>query len=284
MLIDTISLQLYSHTDSWKENGEVFLHDHFFMIRDFSFARKDFLLSTQPYRLQEGRLVIVKQGRANYSFNLVEYEFEAGDVVVFMADTLVEKQGHSPDFVVDCISFDYRSPSSPTIGEGFISLRLNEESREMVYRHFDLLWKMAHIEPFPEQNMKMLLNSLLYYIKDQPSHSSSLRPITHREEMLKRFITLVSQHAAQERNIPFYANQLCLAPHYLSTLVKQASGRTVMEWINEVAVKEIKVWLAYSNETSAQIAYRLNFPSHSALSKFFKRETGMTPSEYRNNL
>ena len=57
-----------------------------------------------------------------------------------------------------------------------------------------------------------------------------------------------------------------------------------MEWINEVAVKEIKVWLAYSNETSAQIAYRLNFPSPSALSKFFKRETGMTPSEYRNNL
>ena len=273
MLIDTISLQLYSHTDSWKENGEVFLHDHFFMIRDFSFARKDFLLSTQPYRLQEGRLVIVKQGRANYSFNLVEYEFEAGDVVVFMADTLIEKQGHSPDFVVDCISFDYRSPSSPTIGEGFISLHLNEESREMVYRHFDLLWKMAHINPFPEQNIKMLLNSLLYYIKDQPSHSSSLCPITHREEM---------NLAANANLSPF--NQLCLAPHYLSTLVKQASGRTVMEWINEVAVKEIKVWLAYSNETSAQIAYRLNFPSPSALSKFFKRETGMTPSEYRNNL
>lgn len=282
MLIDTISLQLYSHTDSWKENGEVFLHDKFFMIRDFSFERKDFLLSTQPYRLQEGRLVIVKQGRANYSFNLVEYEFVAGDVVVFMADTLIEKQGHSSDFVVDCISFDYRSPSSPNIGEGFISLRLNDESREVVSRHFELMWQMAHIDPFPEQNMKMLLNSVLFYIKNQPNHSASLRPITHREEMLKRFVTLVSQHAATERNIPFYADQLCLAPHYLSTLVKQASGRTVMEWINEVAVKEIKVWLAYSNDTAAQIAYRLNYPSPSALSKFFKRETGMTPNEYRH--
>ena len=230
MLIDTISLQLLSHTDSWKENGGVFLHDHFFILRDFSLERKDFLLTTQPYRLQEGRLVIVKRGRANYSFNLVEYEFEAGDVVVFMADTLIEKQGHSPDFVVDCVSFDYRSELSPTIGEGFISLRLNDESREVVTRHFDLMWKMVHIEPFPEQNVKMLLNSVLYYIKEQPSHSASLRPITHREEMLKRFVTLVSQHAAKERNIPFYANQLCLAPHYLSTLVKQASGRTVMDW------------------------------------------------------
>ena len=283
MLIDTISLELYSHTDSWKENGEVFLHDHFFMIRDFSFARKDFLLSSQPYRLQEGRLVIVKKGRANYSFNLVDYEFEAGDVVVFMADTLVEKQGHSSDFEVDCISFDFKSPSLPTFGEGFISLRLNEVSAEVVNRHFALLWQMAHLQPFPEQNMKMLLNSLLYYIKEQPTHASSLRPITHREEILKRFVTLVSQNATQERNIPFYASKLCLAPHYLSTLVKQASGRTVMDWINEVAVKEIKVWLAYSDETAAQIAYRLHFASPSALSKFFKRETGMTPSEYRDS-
>ena len=184
----------------------MFLHDHFFMIRDFSFARKDFLLSSQPYRLQEGRIVIVKRGKANYSFNLVEYEFEAGDVVVFMADTLVEKQGHSPDFEVDCISFDYKSPSLPSFGEGFISLRLNEVSHEVVNRHFELLWQMAHLEPFPDQNMKMLLNSLLYYIKNQPTHSTSLRPITHREETMKRFVTLVSQHAARERNIPFYAS------------------------------------------------------------------------------
>ena len=282
MLIDTISLELYSHTDSWKENGEVFLHDHFLMIRDFSFARKDFLLSSQPYRLQEGRIVIVKRGKANYSFNLVKYEFEAGDVVVFMADTLVEKQGHSPDFEVDCISFDYKSPSLPSFGEGFISLRLNEVSHEVVNRHFELLWQMAHLEPFPDQNMKMLLNSLLFYIKNQPTHATSLRPITHREETMKRFVTLVSQHAARERNIPFYASKLCLAPHYLSTLVKQTSGRTVMEWVNEVAVKEIKVWLAYSDETAAQIADRLNFASPSALSKFFKRETGLTPSEYRD--
>ncbi len=283
MLIDTISLQLYSHTDSWKENGDVFLHDNFFMIRDFSFERKDFLLSTQPYRLQEGRVVIVKRGRANYSFNLVEYEFEAGDVVVFMADTLVEKQGHTSDFEVDCISFDYKSPSLPTFGEGFISLRLNDESRDVVSRHFNLMWQMAHLQPFPEENLRMLLNSILLYIKDQPCHLSSMRPLSHREETLKQFVNLVSQHAAKERNVPFYASKLCLAPHYLSTLVKQVSGRTVMEWINEVAVKEIKVWLAYSDENTAQIAYRLNFPSPSALSKFFKRETGMTPREYRNS-
>ena len=163
MLVDTISLELFSHTDAWKENGGVVVHDRFFMLRDFSFARKDFLQISQPYRLQEGRVVIVKRGRANYSFNLVEYEFEAGDVVVFLADTLVEKQGHSQDFEVDCISFDYKSPSLPNLGEGFISFRMDDQSRGIVSSHFDLLWEMAHLHPFPESNLHMLLNSLLLY-------------------------------------------------------------------------------------------------------------------------
>ena len=282
MLFDTISLELFSHTDSWKENGDVLLHDRFFMLRDFNFARKDFLESSQPYRLQEGRIVIVKRGSARYSFNLEEFQFEAGDVVVFMADTLIEKQGHSEDFEVDAISFDFKSSSLPNLGEGLFSLHLNEHSRLVVSRYIDLMWDMAHEQPFPEDNLHLLLNSLLLYINSQPGHISSVRPVGHRDDMLKRFITLVSQHATHARNIPFYADKLCLAPHYLSALVKEISGKTVMQWINQVAVKEIKVWLAYSDETAAQIAYRLNFPSPSSLTKFFKREMGMTPSEYRS--
>ena len=281
MLIDTITLELFSHTDSWKENGKVFLHDRFFLLHDFNFASKDFLRSTQPYSQQEGRVVFVKKGSANYSFNFVDYHFEAGDVVVFLADTLVEKQGHSPDFEVDAISFDYSLPSVIHLGEGVISLHLDDHSRQVVEGHFELMWRMAHLSPFPEDNLKMLLNSMLLYINTHPGRATMQRPLSHGEELLRKFVALVSRHASHERNIPFYADKLCLAPHYLSTLIKQVSGRTVMQWINQAAVKEVKVWLAYSNETAAQIAYQLNFPSPASLTKFFKRETGQTPSEYR---
>ena len=105
--------------------------------------------------------------------------------------------------------------------------------------------------------------------------------MSRNEDTLRRFIALVSKHAAYHRNIPFFASKLCIAPHYLSTVVKQSSGRTVMQWINQTAVKEIKVWLAYSDETAAEIAHRMNFSCPASLTKFFKRETGFTPSEYR---
>lgn len=280
MLIDTISLELFNNTEHWKENGQLILHDRFFMLRHFSFARKDFLRSSQPYRLQEGRVVIVKRGEANYSFNLIDYHFEAGDMVVFLADTLIEKHSHSADFEVDAFSFDYDDKLLPRLGSGFFSLHLDGQGQAVVDHHFALLWSLAQETPFPDDNIRLLLNSLLLFVK---RHAAAVKAPAngHTDELLRRFVALVSRHAVRERNIPFYADKLCLAAHYLSTLVKQASGRTVMQWINLTALKEAKVWLAYSDESIAQIAYRLNFPCPASFTKFFKREAGITPSAFR---
>ena len=281
MLIDTISLELFSHTENWKENGKLILHDRFFMLRDFSFAHKDFLQSKQPYRLQEGRVVIVKKGWADYSFDLVDYHFTEGDMVVFLTDLLIEKHGHSDDFEVDAFSFDFDSPCLPEMNEGFIILHLYGKTQAIVMQHLNLLWELAHEEPFPSENIRLQQDSLLLFIRKQEGKKTVYRSMSRNEDTLRRFIALVSKHAAYHRNIPFFASKLCIAPHYLSTVVKQSSGRTVMQWINQTAVKEIKVWLAYSDETAAEIAHRMNFSCPASLTKFFKRETGFTPSEYR---
>ncbi len=281
MLIDTISLELFSHTDHWLENGQFVLHDRFFMLRNFSFASKDFLSRNQPYRLQEGRVVMVKKGQADYSFNLVDYHFEVDDLVVFLTDTLIEKHYHSDDFEVNAMSFDYDGAWLPAdVSRGFIHLHLDDYTRPIVMQHFEMVWSMAHEPQFPLDNIQALLNSFLLFIGRYARLQPALR-LSRSEETLRRFVALVSQHAARHRNIPFYADHLCIAAHYLSTLVKQTSGRTVMQWINLTAVKEVKVWLAYSDETIAQIADRMQFPCAASLTKFFRRETGLTPMQYR---
>jgi len=277
MLRDTISLELFYNTDYWKEHGEIFLHDGFFMLRSFNIRNREFLMPTQPYLLQEGRVVLVKQGYANYTFDLVDYHFEAGDLVVFYTETLIEKKSHSDDFQFDAFSF--KAAHHQMAGHSFTCLHLNKQTEAIVNAHFSLLWALVHQQPLPTKSVSLITDSLLQYVALQDTEDN--QPSSRRDDTLRRFLTLVSRHAARERNIPFYAERLCLAPHYLSTLIKQQSGRTPMQWINHTAIKEIKVWLAYSDETAAQIADRLNFPCPASLSKFFKRETGMTPSEYR---
>lgn len=72
-----------------------------------------------------------------------------------------------------------------------------------------------------------------------------------------------------------------MTPHYLSSVIKKASGRSVMYWVNRATVQEAKILLETGGLTGCEIAYRLHFPSASAFSKFFRREVGTTPRKYR---
>lgn len=64
-------------------------------------------------------------------------------------------------------------------------------------------------------------------------------------------------------------------------VIRETSGQTVMQWINQAVILEAKVLLKHSNLLVFQISDELNFPNPSFFSKFFKRMTGMTPAEYQ---
>lgn len=83
------------------------------------------------------------------------------------------------------------------------------------------------------------------------------------------FLELVNKYAARERSITFYADRLFLTPRYLSTLVRQASGRTVMDWVNEAVMQEAKLMLRHTDKLVYQIADELNFPNASFLQQVF---------------
>ena len=91
----------------------------------------------------------------------------------------------------------------------------------------------------------------------------------------------MNRYSKYERSVDFYAGKLCLTPHYLSTVIRETSGQTVMQWINQSVILEAKVLLKHSDLLVFQISDELNFPNPSFFSKFFKRITGMTPAEYQ---
>ena len=77
-------------------------------------------------------------------------------------------------------------------------------------------------------------------------------------------------------------DKLCLTPKYLSKLIKQASGRSAPDWIDDFVILEAKNLLKYTDLAIKEIVYKLHFPNQSVFFKFFKAHTGLTPSEYRN--
>ena len=102
-----------------------------------------------------------------------------------------------------------------------------------------------------------------------------------RDVVFDKFMGLLTLHHRSERKVAFYAGQLHITPKYLSGLVKEASGRFASEWIDEYVVLEAKNLLKFSDMSIQEVAYFLNFPTQTFFGKYFKRHTGMSPSEYR---
>lgn len=120
---------------------------------------------------------------------------------------------------------------------------------------------------------------LTHYLTEHPEVDS---PIHNRaEEYFRKFTELLGEHYKHERSVGFYARQLCITPKYLTTLIKRISGKSVSEWIDNYVILEAKTLLKYSNMSVQEIAYYLNFPNQSFFGSYFKRNAGMSPSQYK---
>ena len=120
---------------------------------------------------------------------------------------------------------------------------------------------------------------LTHYLTEHPEVDSPIH--TRAEEYFRQFTELLGEHYKHERSVGFYARQLCITPKYLTTLIKRISGKSVSEWIDNYVILEAKTLLKYSNMSVQEIAYYLNFPNQSFFGSYFKRNAGMSPSQYK---
>jgi len=105
-------------------------------------------------------------------------------------------------------------------------------------------------------------------------------------DILMKFNALLHDYFRDERQITmglptiqYCADKLCMSPNYFGDLVKKATGDTAGTHIREYVIQQAKNELA-TGATIAQVAYTLGFEYPQHLSRMFKKQTGMTPSEY----
>jgi len=99
--------------------------------------------------------------------------------------------------------------------------------------------------------------------------------------VVKRFFQLVEDHYHKNLQVNEYAGILAITPNHLTQTVNQLTGKTSSQIIKSKQVLEIKRLLVHTNLSVTEIAGRLNFQDQSYFSKFFKRETGVSPLQYR---
>lgn len=240
----------------------------------------------------EMRILILRKGWAEPTINLTPRHFEAGDLVFLGRNGIVhlgqiadETEGMGISISDDLFSLAIGN-RIPKAFDGHLRdfhFRLEPNEIEFLDQLHLLLCKNTRKEGHSSQVTLHLLSTFLWYVDHLWSrHEEASRQSQSREQQLfSDFIQLLSRDVAREHQVDYYASQLCLSTRYVSTLIKKVSGRAAKEWIDDALISRIKIELKHSNKSIAQISDEMNFPNPSFFSKYFKRETGMTPGRYR---
>lgn len=163
-------------------------------------------------------------------------------------------------------------------------LRLN--ARQIAYAEelLHLIYQSIRTTECHAQVTIHLASAFLWYVNNlwQQQQQREQQGFSREQQLFTRFIALVNEQAATHHTIDFYASALCLSPRYMGRLIKEVSGRSAKEWIDDAIVTGAKVRLKHSDRLVRQIADEMNFPNVSFFCKYFKRMTGLTPNEYKH--
>jgi len=105
--------------------------------------------------------------------------------------------------------------------------------------------------------------------------------LTRSDARVEELRQLVDRHFRQERQIGFYAGKLAMTPDRLNDHVKRATGVTAGHLIRQRVLTEAKRQLVFTAQPIHEIAYDLAFSDPSHFTRFFRKQTGMTPQAFR---
>lgn len=252
-----------------------------------------------PCRIDAFIIGVGTEGETSVSFNLHEFRLKKDSMFIFTPKNILQVNSQqyfkadviaiSPDFMRR-INIDIKNmmPLFLKFVENPALTLTPEESRSMR----GMIAQIERETRGPETHFSFdivsgLIAATIYKVGDIMYHYLAEHPEgqnnshNRAEEYFKQFIHLLGEHFREERSVGFYARQLCITPKYLTTLIKRISGQSVSEWIDNYVILEAKTLLKYSTMSIQEIAYYLNFPNQSFFGSYFKRNTGMSPSQYK---
>ena len=161
--------------------------------------------------------------------------------------------------------------------------QLSDEQLDLVLRYFDLL--RATIEENQQKTALNMVRSLMVYMVEcKPSYAQKPFALSRSERICGQFLTLVELHCREQHRVEWYAGQMCLAPKYLSNVVKQTLDTSPNRCIDQALLRQAKSLLSSTSLSVQQISDQLGFQNQSHFGTFFRRQTNCSPKDFKLQL
>lgn len=246
----------------------------------------------EPKKLELAVILLCIKGELSIKINLEEYNVTSPSLVTIMPGQIIEFMDASEAIELYAIALSRRfidMINIPGWQQQYMTMynnpihTLSTQELRALYIFYTMLYSAAANteNPFRLQVIENLIR--VFYYGGVNSFPRTNKSATSTNTIVQRFMELVQEHYTQQRLISFYADKLCITPKYLSKLVKENTGLAASDWIERHVILEARAMLQSSEMTIQQIASALNFPNQSFFGKYFKRATGLSPKQYREN-
>lgn len=250
-----------------------------------------------PCRMNAYVMGICQKGELSLTANFKELKISRNSCFVSIPENVIGIENISDDFegYVLVISSDYLKEINLDISKllsYYMSIRINPcfhvdgEDAAGVIRFFDIVERTLSDKytKWKDRIVKGVVSVLVYKVCDimEQYEQKIEKPKTKSKEYyFLKFIDLCSKQYHKNHDIGYYADSICLTPKYLSTVVKDVSGLSAAEWIEEYIINDAKIQLKFSEKNVQQISDSLNFSNQSLFGRYFKQRVGMSPSRYK---
>lgn len=152
--------------------------------------------------------------------------------------------------------------------------------------HFATLWKMFTIEMELVDNLQigmlqMMLKRYLILCTRLYKVQNLDNPPEKDNNLVREFNFLVEQHFKTKHTVAEYAELLNKSPKTISNIFAKIHSKSPLQYIKERRLLEARRLLIYSDKQIQEVAYEIGFEDIQAFSRFFKKQEGVSPSEYK---
>ncbi|AFD05314.1 helix-turn-helix domain-containing protein [Solitalea canadensis] len=244
----------------------------------------------QPRRLTSYFIVLIDSGSITYNLDLQNITLTDGHLLFAMPNQVFTPPPKTAGLSYFKVLFDENTLALLPQQFPFLVNPLNSQTiifdnttRERVRKVFEILNQILHIDEHPTDTEIILayLNSLLTDLNS--AYFKNTEPITILNNNLSKFIEfklMVETHLTEQPSVNAIAEKLALTTNSLYRIVKEYSGVSPKDFFTNRLMIEAQRKLQYSALSVKELAYELGFNDPDYFSRFFKKCTGKSVSEF----
>jgi AraC family transcriptional regulator, transcriptional activator of pobA len=232
------------------------------------------VIDYQEYKLAANTFLLISQGQLHF-FEKSNREELQGYRLMFTEEFFQMNQLDN-QFLFEVIHLDniYQNPF----------LALSPEANGFVFTYFDLLfqeYQRPNTYDRALQSLLFLLLAEIHRLLKTPLPSDATK---HQATVFKQFIILLETHFMKKWAAANYAESLFISPRHLNRIVQDITNQSLTQVIQNRTVLEAKRLLTFTDLTVGQIAERLGFEDAAYFARCFRKETGTSPTDFKENV